>query len=63
MCIRYQPLPTLVKRLEGMQQHCRNVTKKYDRLKNKVHTIMESEAIIVDDQSNQDLQQVFICCF
>ena len=55
---RFQPLPSLIQRLEGMKQHCRNVTKKCDRLRTKLLNLCETQGVSLDDQSHQDFQEV-----
>lgn len=59
--LRYQPIPSLIKRLEDMHQQCRNVTKKCEHLKGKLDKIVQSEGLPVGNQLHQDIQQV--CSF
>ena len=61
--LRFQPLPSLIQRLEGMKQHCRNVTKKCDRLRTKLLYLCEMQGVSLDDQSHQDFQEVLACAY
>ena len=61
--LRFQPLPSLIQRLEGTKQHCRNITKKCDRLRTKLLYSCETQGVSLDDQSHQDFHEVLACAY
>lgn len=59
--LRYQPLPRLISRLNQLHQHHRIVTKRMERMTQKIAEKAEVEGITLDDITHQDMIGLMKC--